>query len=140
MKRRQTEDERKQSKAHELLQEWGSGPGEGPAEDGSHKERIHGGAQPWTAPERYAVAYARWDTLDRAVRQVAQTSRTLGRILQTHYGLGYGEARCADLESMAIRTWRSKLHQARYAFLVAYDMAREPDEREAQDVVRDAGV
>lgn len=140
MKRRQTEDEKKQSHAHDLLQEWASGPPEGPAEDGSHKDRVHGGVVKWTAPERYAVAYARWDTLDRAVRQVAQTSRTLGRILHRHYGMGYGEQRCADLEKIALRTWRAKLHQARFAFLIAYDMSRQPEKREAQDVVREAGV
>lgn len=138
MSRRESGAEKVQSEAHSLLQEWACGGAAALLQDGEMTERIQGDTAHMSGPERYAHAYARWNRLDRSVRQVAQMSRELGQALHDHYGKGMDEQECAEAASLGLRTWRDRLKTARAAFLAAYNMACRPiQDDEAQDMVRE---
>lgn len=81
MIRRKSRTEQNQQEAHTLLLQWAAGPGEGVQEDGTIGERIHGGASPMSAPERFANQHRRWLLLDRAVSRVFDADQHLGLAL-----------------------------------------------------------
>jgi len=113
-----------QARAHELLQEWASGPVEAHGViEAKAGERVDGDVAVLSKPERYAATQARWNRLERAVRQVRMMSRELGRTLDQHYNDGVDEHECAESAGVGLRTWRDRLHTARAAFLAAYQMS-----------------
>jgi len=108
-----------QQRAHELLQEWAQGPAEN-AHDEQITERVDGGQRPLSEPERHAIVQDRYETLDRAVRQVYRMDRELSTLLWRYYGERKNEVRCAEIAGLAKRTWRHRLYTARAAFLAAF--------------------
>ena len=123
MRRKNDPYQRMQDDAHDLLQEWASGPHDGPREAQAGMDRVDGGRADMTAPERYAHAHDKWDSLDRAVRHVRAMNRDLGVALEDHYWHGWSKEACADRASLSVRQWRERLDTARSCFIVAYRMA-----------------
>lgn len=135
MKRR-TQAEENQQKAHALLLEWGSGPGEGVPEDGNYHERVHGGERPMSAPEKYANRQGRWHRLDTAVQRTHEQNPDLGRAIWWLYGEGLALPDCvgrmtgkdprAEGEGRLTledwHAWRERRKSAAALFLSHYQM------------------
>jgi len=153
--RRKTQAEQHQEKAHALLLEWSSGPGEGVPEDGNMHDRVQGGERPMSHPEKYAHRQGRWHRLDTAVQRTHEQNQDLGRAIFWLYGEGLTPRDCVGrmtgkdprAESRGRLTvedwhaWKSRRQSAASLFLWNYHMlcaqADEPTTNCAKGVDRD---
>lgn len=151
MMRRKSRAEQNQQEAHVLLLEWAAGPGEGVQEDGSIGERIHGGAQPMSAPERHTQQHHRWLLLNRAVRVVFDHDDNLGSALWWLYAEDRTPRDCAarmfgkdprseaEGERLTVEEWKAWADRRKSAaelFLRNYQMLC-GRERESGEVTAD---